>query len=89
VNRLWRKDELIKRLKEEEKCGTVAHDKGNGAPAQPAASSSATADTTRTPSTVAKVRNAKNSFSFSHLRNCRWRLIFVPTRPFGAVRVFK
>jgi hypothetical protein len=24
-----RKDELIKRLKEEEKCGTVAHDKGN------------------------------------------------------------
>jgi hypothetical protein len=79
VNRLWRKDELINRLKEEEKCGTVAHDKGNGAPAQPAASSSATADTTRTPSTVAKVRKAKNSL----------HLIFVPARPLGAVHVFK
>jgi hypothetical protein len=73
------KDELIQRLKEEEKCGTVAHDKGNGAPAQPAASSSATGDTTRTPSTVKKVRKAQNSLP----------LIFVPTSPFGAVHVFK
>ena len=83
------KEELIKRLKEEEKCGTVVHDKGNGAPAirsgillplaQPAALSSATGDTTRTPFTVKKVRKAKNSL----------HLIFVPTSPFGAVHAIK
>ena len=89
MNRLWRKDELIKRLKEEEKCGTVAHDKGNKQQknlpgrlfrAQPAASSSAIGSTigdtsSSAPSTVTKVRKAKKNM----------HSIFVPTFPFGAV----
>ena len=87
-----RKDELIKRLKEEEKCGTVAHDKGNKQQknlpgrlfrAQPAASSSAIGstigDTSSTPSTLKKVRKAQDNLN----------LFFVPTSPFGAVRVLK
>jgi len=96
-----RKDELIKRLKEEEKCGTVAHDKGNGAPAirsgillplaQPAASKKPTSTSAATAaSSSANGDTTKTPFTVKKVRKATnsLHLIFVPTSPFGAVHVF-